>query len=103
MVAYLARGLSGYMIKEVAEHFRRSPMRISQSIIELENGLRKDEGNNLGDVAHNYHNCFPSQEFFLLIAFAMADAPTPTLLAISAIVEINLRDVAQFSHFFFEY
>ena len=43
MVAYLARGLSGYMIKEVAEHFRRSPMRISQSIIELENGLRKDE------------------------------------------------------------
>jgi putative transposase len=43
MVAYLARGLSGYMIKEVAEHFRRSPMRISQSIIELEKGLRKDE------------------------------------------------------------
>jgi len=30
----------------------------------------------------------------------MAEAPTSTLIAISAIVEINLRDVAQFFHFF---
>ena len=32
----------------------------------------------------------------------MAEAPTPTLIAISAIVEINLRGVAQLFHFFFE-
>jgi hypothetical protein len=56
---------------------------------------------NLGDVAHNYHNCFPSQESLLLITIAMAEDPTPNLLAISAIV--NLQNVAQFSHFFFEY
>jgi hypothetical protein len=37
------------------------------------------------DVAHNYHNCCPTQEFFLFMAIAMAEAPTPNLLAISAI------------------
>jgi len=35
MVAYLARVVSGHMVKEVANHFRRSPMRISQAIIEF--------------------------------------------------------------------
>ena len=40
---------------------------------------------NLGGVAHNYHNCFPSQELFLLITIAIAEAPTTTLLAISVI------------------
>jgi hypothetical protein len=37
-----------------------------------------------GDVVHNYHNFRPS-EFLLLIAIAMAEVPTPNLLAISAI------------------
>ncbi len=43
IVGYLARGLTGQMVKEIAEHFRRSPMRISQAIIEVENRLREDE------------------------------------------------------------
>ncbi len=42
IVAYLARGLGGWMVKEIAEHFRRSPMRISQTIIEVEGRLRED-------------------------------------------------------------
>jgi len=43
IVGYLARGLAGEMVKEIAEHFRRSPMRISQAIIEVEKRLCKDE------------------------------------------------------------
>jgi len=31
------------MVKDIAEHFRRSPMRISQTIIEVENRLHEDE------------------------------------------------------------
>lgn len=42
IVAYLARGLGGWMVKEIAEHFRRSPMRISQAIMEVEERLRED-------------------------------------------------------------
>ncbi len=43
IVGYLARGLAGQMVKDIAEHFRRSPMRISQAIIEVEKRLGKDE------------------------------------------------------------
>jgi len=43
MVAYLARALAGQMVKDIAEHFRRSPMRISQAIIEFEKRLRHEE------------------------------------------------------------
>ena len=43
MAAYLARVLAGQMVKDIADHFRRSPMRISQSIIEFEKRLGKDE------------------------------------------------------------
>ena len=43
MVAYLARALAGHTVKDIAEHFRRSPMRISQAIIEIEERLRHDE------------------------------------------------------------
>jgi chromosomal replication initiation ATPase DnaA len=43
MVAYLARTLAGQRVKDIAEHFRRSPMRISQAIIEFETRLREDE------------------------------------------------------------
>ncbi len=42
-VAYLARVISGHMITDVARHFQRSPMRISQAIIQFEDRLRKDE------------------------------------------------------------
>jgi CRISPR/Cas system CSM-associated protein Csm4 (group 5 of RAMP superfamily) len=31
------------MVREIAEHFRRSPMRISQAIIDIEERLRHDE------------------------------------------------------------
>lgn len=43
IVGYLARKLTGQMVKDIAEHFRRSPMRISQAIIEVEKRLRQDE------------------------------------------------------------
>ena len=43
IVGYLARGLTGQMVKSIDEHFRRSPMRISQAIIEVEKRLRQDE------------------------------------------------------------
>ena len=43
MVAYLARLLAGQRVKDIAERFQRSPMRISQAIIEFENKLRGDE------------------------------------------------------------
>jgi len=43
MVAYLARALAGQRVKEISEHFRRSPMRISQAIIEMEERLHHDE------------------------------------------------------------
>jgi len=43
MVGYLARGLAGQRVKEIAEHFRRSPMRISQAIIEMEERLHHDD------------------------------------------------------------
>lgn len=36
LVAYLARKISGYLVKDVAEHFRREPMTISQAIIKME-------------------------------------------------------------------
>jgi CRISPR/Cas system CSM-associated protein Csm4 (group 5 of RAMP superfamily) len=35
--------MAGEMVKDIAEHFRRSPMRISQSILEFETKLRDDK------------------------------------------------------------
>lgn len=43
MVAYLARLISGHSVAGIAQHFQRSPMRISQAIIKFENELRKDK------------------------------------------------------------
>jgi len=43
MVAYLSRVVSGHMVMDVAQHFQRSPMRISQAIIQLENKISKDK------------------------------------------------------------
>ena len=44
IVAYLARVVSGSMIKDVARHFRRSPMVMSQAIIRIEGEIGKDKG-----------------------------------------------------------
>ena len=43
IVGYLARHLTGYPLKSVAEHFGRDPVAISQGVGKLELGLRKDE------------------------------------------------------------
>jgi len=43
LVAYLARMISGYMVKEVADYFRRSPVTISEAIIKVEDLLREDK------------------------------------------------------------
>ena len=42
IVAHLARVVSGSMIKDVARHFRRSPMVMSQACIKIEGQLGKD-------------------------------------------------------------
>jgi putative transposase len=43
IVAYLARVVSGSMIKDVARHFRRSPRVMSQASIKIEGQLGKDQ------------------------------------------------------------
>jgi len=43
MVAYLARKVSGYLVRDIAEHFRREPMTISQAIIKLEDLIQRDK------------------------------------------------------------
>ena len=43
IVAYLARVVSGWMVKDVARHFRRSPMVMSQAGIRIEGKLGKDQ------------------------------------------------------------
>ena len=43
MVAYLARVISGCMVVDVARYFQRSPMRMSQAIIQFEDELGKDK------------------------------------------------------------
>ena len=42
MVAYLARRISGYTVREIADHFRRSSVTVSESIAKVEDLLRKD-------------------------------------------------------------
>jgi hypothetical protein len=42
LVAYLARKISGYMVKEIADHYRRSPVTIGEAIIKVEDLLRRD-------------------------------------------------------------
>ncbi len=46
IVGYLARRLTGYPLKSVAEHFGRDPVAISQGVGKLETRLREDD--NLG-------------------------------------------------------
>ena len=42
MVAYLATRISGYTVKEIADHFRRSSVTVSEAITKVEDLLRKD-------------------------------------------------------------
>jgi REP element-mobilizing transposase RayT len=42
LVAYLARKISGYMVKEIADYFKRSPVTIGEAIIKVEDLLRRD-------------------------------------------------------------
>jgi chromosomal replication initiation ATPase DnaA len=42
MVAYLARRISGYRVREIADHFRRSSVTVSEAITKVEDLLRKD-------------------------------------------------------------
>jgi hypothetical protein len=42
MVAYLGRRISGYTVKEIADHFRRSSVTVSEAITKVEDLLRKD-------------------------------------------------------------
>jgi len=43
MVAYLARRMSGYTVKEIADHFRRSSVTVSEAITKVEDLLRRDK------------------------------------------------------------
>ena len=40
LVAYLARRISGYMVKEIADHFQRSPVTIGEVIMKVEDLLK---------------------------------------------------------------
>ena len=39
-MAYLARRISGYMVKEIADHFQRSPVTIGEVIMKVEDLLK---------------------------------------------------------------
>ena len=70
MVAYLARVLSGQKVKDIAEHFQRSPMRISQAIIEFENRLRGDESlRKATDKRKKDLRKLAERKYFVTIAF----------------------------------
>lgn len=43
MVAYLSRVISDSRVRDIAQHFQRSSMAMSQGIIKIENRLRKDK------------------------------------------------------------
>ena len=43
LVAYLAKVVSDYMVKEIASHFKRSPVTIGEAIVKVEDLLRKDK------------------------------------------------------------
>ena len=55
LVAYLAKTVSDYMVKEIAAHFKRSPVTIGEAIIKVEDLLRKDKtfGNKLTFIGEN--------------------------------------------------
>jgi len=42
IVAYLARKLTGSLVKDIARHFQREPMTISEAVIKIESLMEKD-------------------------------------------------------------
>jgi putative transposase len=42
MVAYLARRISGYSVRDIADHFRRSSVTVSEGVTKIEDLLRND-------------------------------------------------------------
>jgi hypothetical protein len=42
VVAYLARGVSDYTVREIGDHFRRSPVAISEAIKKVEDRVHRD-------------------------------------------------------------
>jgi chromosomal replication initiation ATPase DnaA len=42
LVAYLARKIAGHRVKDIAGHFGREPMTISQAIIKVEGLIQND-------------------------------------------------------------
>jgi hypothetical protein len=43
VVAYLARELAGYRVKDIADHFHREPVTISEAVLKLEERLGQDK------------------------------------------------------------
>jgi hypothetical protein len=43
LVAHLAKMAKGYMVKEIADYFKRAPVTIGKAIIKVEDLLRKDK------------------------------------------------------------
>lgn len=43
LVAYLARRISGHRVKEIADHFQRSPVTIGEAIVKVEDLLQRDK------------------------------------------------------------
>ena len=43
LVAYLARKLAGFRVKEIAQHFKREPMTISLGVKKVEKFLQQDK------------------------------------------------------------
>ena len=58
IVGYLARRLTGYSLKSVADHFGRDPLAISQGVGKLETRLREDEdlGRRITNLAEKLAN-----------------------------------------------
>jgi len=43
MAAYLARRISGYTVREIADHFRRSSVTVTEAITKVEDLLQEDK------------------------------------------------------------
>lgn len=55
IVTYLARKLTGSLVKDIAQHFQRGPMTISEAIIKIEGLMEKDKelARRIGDMGSN--------------------------------------------------
>ena len=42
IVGYLARNLTGSLIKDIGRHFQREPMTISEAVMKIESRVEKD-------------------------------------------------------------